>query len=112
MRPWEKIGIDLFALNGKEFLVTVDYYSYVWEIDKLPVDTKAPTVINKLKPHLARYGFQDQVVTDNGLQFSSTSKSSPLLETMRFCSVSSAWASFRESKRDASLASELSSYFS
>lgn len=90
MRPWEKIGIDLFALNGKEFLVTVDYYSNVWEIDKLPVDTKAPTVINKLKPHLARYGFQDQVVTDNGLQFSSTSKSSALLETMRFCSVSSA----------------------
>lgn len=70
-RPWQKIGIDLFALNGKEFLVTVDCYSIFWEIDKLPVGTKAPTVINKLKPHLARYGFQDQVVTDNGLQFPS-----------------------------------------
>ena len=45
---WEKIGIELFELNRKEFLVTVDYYSNVWEIDKLPVDTTAATIINKL----------------------------------------------------------------
>ena len=71
LRPWEKIGVDIFALNGKEYLTTVDYYSNFWEIDKLPTDTKATTVIAKLKDHFALYGIPDQVVTDNGPQFKS-----------------------------------------
>ena len=70
-RPWEKIGVDIFELNGKEYLTTVDYYSNFWEIDKLPTDAKATTVIAKLKDHFARYGIPDQVVTDNGPQFKS-----------------------------------------
>ena len=71
LRPWEKIGVDIFELNGKEYLTTVDYYSNFWEIDKLPTDAKATTVIAKLKDHFARYGIPDQVVTDNGPQFKS-----------------------------------------
>ena len=43
---WEKIGIVLFELNRKQFLVTVDYYRNFWEIDELPVDTTAATIIN------------------------------------------------------------------
>ena len=38
-------------------------------MDKLP-DTKARTVILKLKNHFARYGCPDEVVSDNGPQFS------------------------------------------
>ena len=60
------MGVDIFELNGKEYLTTVDYYSNFWEIDKLPTDAKATTVIAKLKGHLARYGIPDQVATDNG----------------------------------------------
>ena len=71
LRPWEKIGVDIFELNGKEYLTTVDYYSNFWEIDKLPTDAKATTVIAKLKDHFARYSIPDQVVTDNGPQFKS-----------------------------------------
>lgn len=63
--------MDIFELNNKEYLTTVDYYSNFWEIDKLPTDVKASTVISKLKDHFARYGIPDQVVTDTGPQFKS-----------------------------------------
>ena len=69
-RPWEKIAADIFTLDGKDYLVTIDYYSNFWEIDRLP-STKATTTILKLKGHFARYGIPDQVISDNGPQFSS-----------------------------------------
>ena len=69
-RPWEKVGADIFEHEDKEYLITVDYYSNFWEVDRLP-DMKASTVILKLKNHFARYGCPVQVVSDNGPQFSS-----------------------------------------
>ena len=69
-RPYQKIGVDLFHFDGKEHLLTVDYYSRFFEIDFLP-DTRAATVIQKLKVHLSRNGLVDICVTDNGPQFSS-----------------------------------------
>ena len=68
-RPWEKVGVDLFEFKNKSYLITVDYYTNFWEVDKLP-DTKARTVILKLKNHFARYGCPDKVLSDNGPQFS------------------------------------------
>ena len=58
----------LFTFYNKEFLITVDYFSNYWEIDKL-INTLDSTVILKLKSHFARYGCPDQVVSDNGPQF-------------------------------------------
>ena len=69
-RPWEKIATDIFTLDGKDYLVTIDYYSNFWEVDRLP-NTKASTTILKLKSHFARYGIPDQVISDNGPQFTS-----------------------------------------
>ena len=68
-RPWEKVATDIFEFKNKSFLITVDYYSNFWAVDKLP-DTKARTVILKLKNHFTRYGCPDKVVSDNGPQFS------------------------------------------
>ena len=65
-----KVGTNLFELNNKDYLVTVDYYSNFFEIDKLE-DTKASAVIQKLKSHFTRYSTLDQVVSDSGPQFSS-----------------------------------------
>ena len=53
-RPWEKVGSDLFTLEGRTYLITVDYYSNFWEIDYLPTSTFA-AVINKTKAHIAKY---------------------------------------------------------
>ena len=38
-RPWEKVGTDLFSLDGRDYLITVDYLSNFWEVDRLS-DTK------------------------------------------------------------------------
>ena len=48
--PWEKLATDIFSLDGKDYLVTIDYYSNFWEVDRLP-NTKASTTILKLKSH-------------------------------------------------------------
>lgn len=67
-RPWQKVGCDLFTLDNCDYLITVDYYSNFWEIDRL-YDTKSSTVVKKLKAHFARYGLPDQLVSDGGPQF-------------------------------------------
>ena len=33
-KPWERIGVDLFTFDNKEFLVTVDCFGNYWEIGK------------------------------------------------------------------------------
>ena len=67
-RPWQSISADLFEFNGTQYLVTTDRYSNFFELDIL-TSTTARAVINKLKPHLARYGLPDRLTTDNGPQF-------------------------------------------
>ena len=67
-RPWEKVAVDLFTQDQKEYLVTVDYYSGYWELDKL-CSTDSRTVVSKLKAHFARHGSPCQLISDNGPQF-------------------------------------------
>ena len=69
-RQWQKIDTDLFSLNGRDYLITVCYFSIFWEIDRLH-DTNSKTVISKLKAHCARYGIPEEIVSDNVPQFSS-----------------------------------------
>lgn len=68
--PWQKVGSDIFTIQGRNYLVTVDYFSQYIEVDFLP-DTTSTTVITKLKHHFARYGIPSVLVSDNGPQFSS-----------------------------------------
>lgn len=70
-RPWEKVAVDIFELDQREFLVTVDYYSSFFEVDKLTTKT-AGEVINKTKPHFSRHGIPDTVVSDNGQPLASS----------------------------------------
>ena len=69
-RPWQVLAVDLFELQGQDYLVTTDYYSNFFEVDKL-VRKTLKEVIEKLKPHMARHGIPDKLVSDNGPQFSS-----------------------------------------
>ena len=65
---WSKIGVDLFEIKGRNYLVTVDYFSNFLEVD-YPSTTTTKQVIIKLKGHFARYGIPLQMVTDPGPQF-------------------------------------------
>ena len=67
-RPWQFVAVDLFGLNGKSYLETVDYFSDLFELDHLR-STPSVYVINKLKGHFARHGIFEQLVTANGPQF-------------------------------------------
>ncbi len=77
-RPWQKIAVDLFQDNGKDYLITVDYFSDYFEIDKL-YGTSSQSIISALEPHLARNGTVDVLVSDNGPNLVSR-------EFARFCS--------------------------
>jgi hypothetical protein len=46
-QPWSKVGTDLFQLDGRTYLITVDYYSKFWEIDYID-NSESITVIKKL----------------------------------------------------------------
>ena len=69
-RPWSRVAMDIFSLEGEDHLITVDFYSDFWEVDKLS-DMTSKTVIDHSKVHFSRYGVPDVVVTDNGGQFDS-----------------------------------------
>ena len=58
----------MFEIKGRNYLVTVDYYSNFIEVDYLPTTT-TKQVITNLKGHFARYGIPVQIVTDSGSQF-------------------------------------------
>ena len=69
-RPWQQVGVDLFELNKKEYMITVDHNNF-WEIDRL-TSTTSSAVVLKLKNHFARYGCPDRLISDNGPQFVSS----------------------------------------
>ena len=70
-RPCQRVAIDLFTFENRNYLVLVDYYSSFIELDYL-ADTSSQTVIHKLKMHFARHGVPGYVVSDNGPQYTSS----------------------------------------
>ena len=68
--PWQKIGIDLFELEGNVDLIVVDYFSIWFETLKL-FRIDASTVIEALKNIFAVFGILSIVVSNIGLHFNS-----------------------------------------
>lgn len=69
-RPWQVVGTDLFTWNNQDYIVTVDYYSRFFELDRLHSTTSA-AVVHKLKAAFARHGIPETIVSDNGPQYKS-----------------------------------------
>jgi hypothetical protein len=70
---WQNLGIDLFYQSGKQFLVTIDYYSRHFEIDELGTNTYTDQIIERLKQHFSRFGIPHVLSSDNEPQFTSGS---------------------------------------
>ena len=69
-KPWEKVATDLFKFQNNDLVTVVDYYSNYPEIAKLD-NISRKQVIQKLKSILSRHGTPQEVVSDNGPQYSS-----------------------------------------
>ena len=68
-RPWAKIGSDLFEFNGAHYLLSVDYNSKWIEIAKLS-NLSSNNVICHLKSQFTKHGIPDELISDNGPQYS------------------------------------------
>ena len=68
--PFQKVGADLFTLDGVTYQLTVEYYSKWLSIAPLH-DTKSIDVIRELKRIFADFGSPEILVTDGGPQFGS-----------------------------------------
>ena len=63
-RPWQKLAADIMTLQGKDYLVVMDYHSKYPELALLERKT-ASCVILHLKSIMARHGIPEQLCTDN-----------------------------------------------
>lgn len=61
---WEKIGVDIFEFEGKDYLILVDYFSKYPEICRLD-GKSAGNVIKAMKPIFARHGIPMEIIADN-----------------------------------------------
>ena len=68
--PWHKVGMDLFHLKGKDYLVVIDYYSNFPEMALL-ANTSSSCVITHVKSIFSRQGIANIVHSDNGPCFNS-----------------------------------------
>lgn len=69
-RPWQKVAMDIFTVQSRNYLVTTDYFSQFFEVDFLP-DMLSATVIHKSKANFARHGIPELIISDNAGQFTS-----------------------------------------
>jgi hypothetical protein len=70
-RPWQKLGSDLFELDGKTYVLLGDYYSKYVEFTELTQGQESIAVIDFCKEQFARHGIPEQMITDGGPQYSS-----------------------------------------
>ncbi|KAL3255538.1 hypothetical protein MRX96_017440 [Rhipicephalus microplus] len=68
--PWEAIGIDVFWVDGVNYLVVVGYYSHFFEIKNLK-RTTTENITQALSQIFAPFGAPAIMRSDNGPQFAS-----------------------------------------
>ena len=70
--PWTKVATDLFHITScnKHYLIIIDYTSKFFEVVEIP-DCQTSTVIEHMKQIFSRMGIPQEVISDNGPEYSS-----------------------------------------
>ncbi len=69
-KPWERVHIDFFELEGTHYLIMIDCYSKWINVECMTSTTTAQTV-EVLRSWFAIFGLPAELVSDNGPQFTS-----------------------------------------
>ena len=69
-RGWQKVGTDLFTFGNRSYLIIADYYS-LWPEVYLLKEPAAHCVIEATKEAFSHNGIAEEVISDNGPQYSS-----------------------------------------
>ena len=69
-RPWEKFDTDIFTLDNKNCLCTVNYCPGYFELDQLHSKT-VTVIIKKLKRHFVTHGTPNELLSGNEPPFNS-----------------------------------------
>ena len=69
-RPCQYIASSLFEIDGKQYLLTVDRYSKYPVVDYIPNPVSSHAITEKMKMYCALLGRPDEIMTDNGPQYS------------------------------------------
>lgn len=67
-QPWQFVSQDIFELDVKQYLITVDRCSDFYKLDPL-TNNQSSTITDLTKAHFARYGIPLPCLTDSGPQF-------------------------------------------
>ena len=70
--PWQQVGSDLFKMDGKNYILIVDYYSRFPELRPL-LNLRANDVITACQEIFAFHGKPELFVSDNGPQYANIS---------------------------------------
>ena len=68
--PWERLGIDYFKWNQQRYLLIADYYSR-FPIIRSVSTMNAAHLVTVLKTIFSEYGLPEELVSDQGTQFTS-----------------------------------------
>ena len=69
-RAWQYVATDMFEYKQQSYLITVDYFSNYFEIDRLE-GKRAADIVYRLKKLFSAQGIPDKVFSDNGPPFNS-----------------------------------------
>ena len=68
--PWKTVGADVFAFQGRDYLILVDYYSGFIEVEPM-FETTSKAIISKFRQQFARQGIPFTLLTHNSPPFMS-----------------------------------------
>ena len=68
--PWKRLGIDYFEWNQQRYLLIADYYSR-FHILRSVSTMSAAHLVTVLKTKFSEYGLPEELVSDQGTQFTS-----------------------------------------